>query len=255
MHKTGREKMNGRVVLLAGAAAILAMPYGASFGAANIPAYVAAAVADTHRPKDNTDLDAARHPAEMMAFAQVKPGDKVVEFWPGGGYATRLLSKTAGPTGKVYGMNAPTFPDRLKHAVDAVTSDPEYSNVTVLEQPFDQIKIPEPVDVVWTSENYHDFQNNGPFKADTPAMDRAVFAALKPGGVFIITDYVAAPGAGKTVTQTLHRIDPDVIKQEVTAAGFVLDAQSDVLKNPSDNHTERSHQGSDQIMFRFRKPR
>ena len=118
--------MNRRVVLLAGAAAILAMPYGASFGAANIPAYVAAAVGDTHRPKDNTDLDAARHPVEMMAFAQVKPGDKVVEFWPGGGYVTRLLSKTAGPTGKVYGMHAPTFPDRLKHAVDAVTSDPEY---------------------------------------------------------------------------------------------------------------------------------
>ena len=131
-------------------------------------------------------------------------------------------------------MNAPTFPDRLKHAVDSVTGDPEYANVTVLEQPFDQIRIPEPVDVVWTSENYHDFQNNGPFKADTAAMDKAVFAALKPGGLFVITDYVAAPGTGKTVTSTLHRIEPDVIRQEVTAAGFVLDAQSDLLKNPSD---------------------
>ncbi len=247
--------MNRRIVLLAGAAAILAMPYGASLGAANIPAYVATAVADTHRPKANTDQDVARHPSEMLAFAQVKPGDKVVEFWPGGGYVTRMLSKIVGPSGKVYAMNAPTFPDRLKHAVDSVTGDPEYANVTVLEQPFDQIRIPEPVDVVWTSENYHDFQNNGPFKADTAAMDKAVFAALKPGGLFVITDYVAAPGTGKTVTSTLHRIEPDVIRQEVTAAGFVLEAQSDLLKNPSDTHTERSHQGSDQIMFRFRKPR
>ena len=247
--------MNRRVALAAGVVAVVAVSYGPGFGAANIPAYVAAAVADTHRPAANTGQDAARHPAEMMVFAQVKPGDKVVEFWPGAGYATRLLSKIVGPTGKVYAMNAPTFPDRLKHAVDSVTGDPEYANVTVLEQPFDQIRVPQAVDVVWTSENYHDFQNTGPFKADTAAMDKAVFAALKPGGLFIITDYVAAPGSGKRDTQTLHRIDPEFIKQEVTAAGFVLDGQSELLKNASDTHTERSHQESDQVMLRFRKPR
>jgi predicted methyltransferase len=247
--------MNRRVALAAGAAALFATSYGASFGAANIPAYVAAAVADTNRPKADTDRDALRKPAEMMVFAQVRPGDKVVEFWPGGGYVTRLLSKIVGPTGKVYALNAPSFPDRLKQQVNAVTGNAAYSNVTVLDQPFDQIRIPEPVDVVWTSENYHDFQNAGPFKADTAAMDKAVFAALKPGGVFVITDYVAAPGSGKRDTQTLHRIDPEFIKQEVTAAGFVLDGQSDLLKNTSDTHTERSHQESDQIMLRFRKPR
>jgi predicted methyltransferase len=140
-------------------------------------------------------------------------------------------------------------------AVNAVTGDTAYSNVTVLEQPLDQIKAPEPLDVVWTSENYHDFQNNGPFKADTMAMDKAIFAALKPGGYYVITDYVSAPGTGKTVTQNLHRIDPDVIRQEVTAAGFVMDSQSDILKSSADTLTERSHQGSSQVMFRFRKPR
>ncbi len=246
--------MNRRVVLAAGAAAMLGASWVAVYAAANIPAYVTAAVADTNRPKGNTDQDAIRHPAEMMAFAMVKPGDKVVEIWPGGGYVTRILSKIVGPSGKVYGINAPMWPDRLKHAVDMVTSNAAYSNVSVLEQPLEQIKTPEPVDVVWTSENYHDFQNNGPFKADTMAMDKAIFAALKPGGYYIITDYEAPAGTGKQNTQMLHRIDPAVIRQEVTAAGFRLDGESDVLKNPADNMTERSHQGSTQVMFRFRKP-
>ncbi len=246
--------MNRRVLLAAGTGVLAMIACGAVLGAGNIPRYVTAAVADTGRPKANTDLDAMRHPAEMMAFAMVKPGDKVVEIWPGGGYVTRLLSKIVGPSGKVYALNAPGWPDRLKGAVKAVTGNPAYSNVTVVEQPLEQIRPPEPVDVVWTSENYHDFQNNGPFKADTMAMDKAIYAALKPGGYFVITDYVSAPGTGKTVTQSLHRIDPDAIKQEVTAAGFMLDAQSDLLKNATDTMTERSHQGSSQIMLRFRKP-
>lgn len=246
--------MNRRVVLAAGAAAMLSVSGVAVYAAANIPAYVTAAVADSNRPKGNTDQDATRHPAEMMAFAMVKPGDKVVEIWPGGGYVTRLLSRIVGPSGKVYGINAPMWPDRLKHAVDMVTSNAAYSNVSVLEQPLEQIKPPEPVDVVWTSENYHDFQNNGPFKADTMAMDKAIFAALKPGGYYIITDYEAPAGTGKQDTQSLHRIDPAAIRQEVTAAGFRLDGESDILKNPTDNMTERSHQGSTQVMFRFRKP-
>lgn len=246
--------MNRRVVLAAGAVALLSVSGVAVYAAANIPGYVTAAVADTNRPKGNTDQDAARHPAEMMAFAMVKPGDKVVEIWPGGGYVTRILSKIVGPSGKVYGINAPAWPNRLKHAVDMVTSNAAYSDVSVLEQPLEQIKPPEPVDVVWTSENYHDFQNNGPFKADTAAMDKAIFAALKPGGYFIVTDYEAPAGSGKQDTQSLHRIDPAIIRQEVTAAGFRLDAESNALKNPGDNMTERSHQESTQVMFRFRKP-
>lgn len=247
--------MKRRIALMAGAAAIATISFGTVFGAANIPPYVGTAVADMNRPKAQSDLDAARKPDVMMAFAMVKPGDKVVEIWPGGGYVTRLLSKIVGPSGKVYGINAPSWPDRLKGAVKAVTDNPAYSNVTVVEQPLEQIRPPEPVDVVWTSENYHDFQNTGPFKADTAQMDKAIFAALKPGGYFVITDYVAPAGSGKRDTQALHRIDPDAIRQEVTAAGFVLDAQSNALMNPEDKLTERSHQGSSQIMFRFRKPR
>jgi len=115
--------------------------------------------------------------------------------------------------------------------------------------------IAEPVDIVFTSENYHDFQNMGMFLTDTNALDKAAFAALKPGGVYVVTDYVSAPGTGKTQTQALHRIDPAVIKQEVQAAGFMLEGESNALMNPGDNLTGRSGQGSSQIMLKFRKPR
>jgi predicted methyltransferase len=250
--------MRNRLALTTAAVAALLFASSSEPGfgaAANVPAYVTAAVADTNRPQANKDLDAARHPAEMMAFAGVQPGNKVVEFWPGGGYVTRLLSKIVGPSGKVYSINAPTFPQRLKDLPKEVTGNAAFANVVLLEQPFAELKVPEPVDVVWTSENYHDFQNTGPFKADTAAMDKAVFAALKPGGLYIVTDYTAAAGSGTRDTQSLHRIDPDFIKREVTAAGFVLEAESNVLANPADNRTERSRQGSDQVFFKFRKPR
>lgn len=246
--------MQRRSTLLA-AAAILMLAGAPVIAAEAIPAFVNAAIADAARPQDNKDLDAARKPAAMMAFAGVKPGDKVVEFWPGGGYVTRLLSKIAGPSGKVYSLNAPTFPQGLKDRPKAVTENAAYSNVTLLEQPFDAIKIPEAVDVAWTSENYHDFQNMGPFRADTAQMNKAVFAALKPGGLYIVTDYEGAAGTGKTQTQALHRIDPAVIKAEVAAAGFVLEAESNALKNADDKMTERSRQGSTQVFYKFRKPR
>ena len=114
------------------------------------------------------------------------------------------------------------------------------SNVSKIEQPFGEIRTPEPLDVAWISENYHDFKNMGMFSTDTNAMDRAVFADLKPGGTYFITDYVAAAGSGTRDTQSLHRIDPEVIKREVTAAGFMLEAESNALMNPSDNLAERS---------------
>jgi len=222
---------------------------------ASVPAAIAGAIADANRPQANVALDARRKPAEMLTFAGVKPGDKVLELVPGQGYVTRLLAKTVGPAGHVYATNLPTFNETLKTGVDPIIANPAYGNVSKIEQPFGQLLLSEPLDVVWTSENYHDFKNMGMFSTDTNAMDRAVFAALKPGGTYIVTDYVAAAGSGMRDTQSLHRIDPDVIKREVTAAGFTLEAESNALMNPSDNLTARSSQGASQVMFRFRKPR
>jgi predicted methyltransferase len=222
---------------------------------ASVPANIAGAIADTNRAQTDKDLDARRKPAEMLTFAGVKPGDKVLEFVPGRGYVTRLLAKAVGTAGHVYSANLPTFNEALRTGVDPIIASPAYGNVSKIEQPFSEIRAPEPVDVAWISENYHDFKNMGMFSTDTNAMDRAVFAALKPGGTYMITDYVAAAGSGTRDTQSLHRIDPEVIKREVTAAGFMLEAESNALMNPSDDLAVRSRQGASQVMLRFRKPR
>jgi predicted methyltransferase len=220
-----------------------------------VPANIAGAIADTNRPQADRDLDARRKPAEMLTFAGVKPGDKVLEFVPGRGYVTRLLAKAVGTVGHVYAANLPTFNENLKAGLDPIIANPAYGNISKIEQPFGEIRAPEPLDVAWISENYHDFKNMGMFNTDTNAMNRAVFTALKPGGTYIITDYVAAPGSGTRDTQSLHRIDPGVIKREVTAAGFMLEAESNALMNPTDDLAARSRQGASQVMLRFRKPR
>jgi predicted methyltransferase len=260
------ENMKERVAFFAIATAALLLSYAtpaltgeaattAPASAASVPANIAGAIADTNRPQADKDLDPRRKPAEMLTFAGVKLGDKVLEFVPGRGYVTRLLAKAVGSAGHVYAANLPTFNEALKTGVDPIISIPAYGNVSKIEQPFGEIRTPEPLDVAWISENYHDFKNMGMFSTDTNAMDRAVFAALKPGGVYVISDYVAAAGSGTRDTQSLHRIDPEVIKREVTAAGFTLEAEGEALMNPSDDLTMRSRQGSSQAMLRFRKPR
>jgi predicted methyltransferase len=235
---------------------------GPGFGAAEKdPAFVAAAVADSHRPKADTDRDADRLPAIMLGFSGIKPGDRVAELIPAGGYSTRLLSAAVGPKGHVYSINLGTIPQRVRDQIKAVTDDPAYANVSVSDQDLSDLKLPERVDLVWTAQNYHDFKNPGAFFTDTEAMDRAIFAALKPGGFYVIIDHVAASGSGTRDTGTLHRIDPAVVKTEVMAAGFKLLRESKALGNPNDPHTARvPGQGgigdkSDKFFLVFQKPR
>ena len=247
--------MKMRITVAACAAGVLLASYGAAFGAANIPANVAAAVSDTHRPQSDTSRDADRKPAETLAYAGIKQGDKILELIPAQGYMTRLLSAAVGPSGHIYTVNLPTLNDRIKAATKPVLDDPAYSrNVTYLEQNFSELKAPEPVDVVWTSMNYHDFKNAGMFSADTPAMNKAIFAALKPGGTYIVIDHIAAPGSGTRDTQSLHRIDPETVKAEVLAAGFTLEGESNLLRN-TEPHTGHSDDKSDKFFYKFRKPR
>jgi predicted methyltransferase len=243
--------MNRRSVLFTAAALLLSSQV---FGAAAVPAYVTAAVADPHRPASDTSRDADRLPAVMMGLSGIKPGDKVIELIPAGGYSTRLLSAVVGPRGHIYSVNLPAFNERIKAAIKPVTDEPAYANVSVSEQNLGELKVGEPVDAVFTAQNYHDFKNMGQFNADTNAMNRAVFAALKPGGLYVIIDHNAAPGSGTRDTGTLHRIDPAAVKAEVLAAGFVLDLESDALKNPNDPHTGRVDDKTDKMFFRFKKP-
>jgi len=246
--------MNARRLVVALAACALTSLGTVTLHAQNVPPAVTAAVNDPARPQADKDRDAMRRPAAMMAASGIKAGDKVIELAPGGGYVTRLLSKIVGPTGKVYAANLPSFNEKMKGGPINVTSNPAYGNVTIIEMPYSELKAPEPVDVIWTSENYHDFKNMGQFRTDTNAMNRAVFAALKSGGRYIVTDFTAQPGAGLTQTQMLHRIEPEIIRMEVLAAGFMLESTSNALAHPEDPRTARQDQNSDQVYFIFRKP-
>ena len=229
--------------------------------AANAPAFVAAAVADQHRPKSDTDRDADRLPAAMLTDSGIKPGYIVAELVPAQGYATRLLSAAVGPKGRIYSLNLAKFADRIKDQIKPVLNDPAYANVSVSDQDFTQLKLPERADVVWTSQNYHDFKNPGMFYVDTLAMDKAIFAALKPGGLFVVIDHAAAAGSGVRDTGAMHRIDAAVVKAEAKEAGFVLAGESKALANPNDPHTGRiTGQGgvgdkSDKFFLKFRKPK
>jgi len=241
----------------AAAFALTTAGFAISAAAQDATAAITAAVADPMRPAADTARDANRKPAQILAFVGVKPGDTVVELMPGGGYFTRILAKTVGPKGHVYGVVPSGFANR-PGAMDALNAlAAQYPNVTITATDLSSFKVPQPADVVWTSENYHDF-HNGP-TANIPGLNAAAFAALKPGGVYYIEDHAAAKGAGVTTTSTLHRIDPAAAISEVEAAGFKLDGQSDLLANPDDPHDKAVFDPSirgktDKFALRFRKP-
>lgn len=243
---------------LAAAAAAAATHSGKHAGHAGaIPAYVQAAVDDPGRADDKAKDDARRHGAELVAFAGVKPGDKVLELVPGGGYFTRIFSKVVGPQGKVYAaIPAPME----KYSDDTKKLPADYPNVTLLEQAADALSTPEPVDVAFTSQNYHDYPDKFMGPTDPAVLNKAVFAALKPGGTYIVIDHVAEAGSGLRDTDTLHRVDPALVKKQVEAAGFDYVGESDVLRNTADDHAKKVFDPSvrghtDQFAYKFRKPK
>jgi len=249
--------MERAAIVATAALAIAAQAASPVWAAPAVPAYISAAVADSARPTEDKQRDADRKPAETLAFAGVKPGDTVIEIAPGKGYYTRLLSAVVGPKGKVCATTSPPKPDAPPPPVQAIAADPHYGNVTVSLQRVADLKLPQGVDLVWTSLNYHDFHNIP--DVDVATINRAVFAALKPGGTYLVLDHAAEAGSGLRDTSTVHRIDEETVKQEVTAAGFKLIGESDILRNKSDPHTAkvfdpeiRGH--TDQFVLKFKKP-
>jgi len=231
------------------AAAVLVLSAGAAW--AEIPLYIAAAVADAGRPAEDVARDGARKPAEMLEFAGVKPGDKVAELLPGRGYFSRLLSKAVGPGGRIY--TAVPAGDLEKAATAAAGG-----NITPIAISATAFKTPEPVDLVFTAQNYHDFHLKR-LNLDVATMNRALFDALKPGGVLLIIDHAALAGAPVDTADALHRIDPAIVRREVEAAGFKFEAENDAVRNPADPKTLnvfdpaiRGH--TDQFVYKFRKP-
>jgi predicted methyltransferase len=250
-----------RAAILAAAAVValgLAGPGTYAAPQSPTPKYVADAVADKARPAADTERDANRKPAETLAFAGVKPGDAVVELAPGKGYYTRLLSAVVGAQGSVTTVSSIPKPDAPPPAVKAIAEDPHYANVHPTFQKLTELKLPSGADVVWTTQNYHDFHNIPDF--DVATLNKTVFEALKPGGSYFVLDHAAAAGSGARDTNTLHRIDEETVKQEVKAAGFELAGESDMLRNKEDPRTgkvfEAPIQGhTDQFVLKFRKPK
>jgi predicted methyltransferase len=249
---------------LAAATAFAALFPSSGFSADAVSGAVAAAVADPARAPTDIPRDANRKPAEILAFAQVKPGQKIVDFMPGQGYYTRILSKVAGAKGKVYAYvpmadNAALQKPIGTRPVDdmlSISNVYDYANVMVLWEKAEEFGVPEQIDLVWTTDNYHDLHTKA-LHADVPKIDAAIFRDLKPGGVFLVVDHAAAKGTGFNAAETLHRSDEDAVKAEVTAAGFVLDGESRALANGNDDHTKpvfAMHDKTDQFALRFKKP-
>ena len=247
------------LVMLLAAAFALAVP---SLAGAGMQSALSAAADDPARVADKP-LDARRHGPELMAFARVRRGDKVLELIPGSGYFTRLFSLMAGPGGHVYAVWPQPYADEAVpdvNALKAASARPPWTNVTVLVQPAAKLTSPEPVDVVFTSQNYHDYPDKFMGRIDPMVLNRAVWRALKPGGVYVVIDHAAQAGSGLRDTDTLHRIDPAIVRRQVEAAGFVFEGESRLLRNPADPHTllvfDKAIRGrTDQFAYRFRKPR
>ena len=250
--------------LMSGLAAV--MVFGLTFGAgetlaAGPPASVAAALADTARPDKDRALDASRHAAEIIALSGLKPGGKAADVFPGGGYYTRIFARVVGPKGKVYAVvpsEAAEKPYKPLEPMKALAAEPAFANVEPLVQPMKAFDPPQKLDLVFISQFYHDMHNADYGGPDIASVNRAVFGALKPGGVYLVIDH-SAPDTGLAATNTLHRIDMEAVKSEVLAAGFVLDATSEVLANPADPHTANVFDPSirgktDQFVLKFRKP-
>lgn len=247
---------------LAACLLVAASPVGAA-DRAPASAY-AVAVADASRPAEDTARDGNRKPAETLAFIGVKPGDKVADYASGTGYFTRLLASVVGPGGHVY-ASVPselfTFPNIVKGIAGTQAWAAKHPNVSVTSaSALAAARYPEPLDVFWIGQNYHDLLDPFMGPVDIGAFNKAVFAALKPGGAYVVLDHVAAAGSPADVTDTLHRIEPSVVRRQVEAAGFVFEGESRILANPADPHTagvfDPSIRGrTDQFIFRFRKPR
>lgn len=236
-----------------------AKPSGEAEASQSAKDMIAEIVASPDRSEEHKVRDAGRKPADILAFSKIKPGDKVGDLAAAGGYYTAMLSRLVGDEGAVYSVDPSRIFDHFPNARETfpkyAESDPR-DNVSYTVQKFDELAFDEPLDVIMMVLYYHDTVWTG---VDRAAMNKALYDALKPGGMLVVVDHNAAEGAGDEVTEDLHRMVRGVVEPEVTAAGFVLDGKSDVLSNPDDDRTisvfdEAVRGSTDRFVYRFKKP-
>jgi predicted methyltransferase len=217
----------------------------------------AAIVAAPDRSDADRQTDQRRQPAKMLAFAGVKPGMTILDMEASAGYSTELLARTVGPTGKIYAQDSAAVIERfVKDRFDTRAQKPAMKNVVHVVRNYDDPIPPEVsnLDMITFFFAYHDITY---MEVDRAAMNKKMFAALKPGGFLIIADHSAKPGEGTSVAKTLHRIEESTLKQEVEAAGFKLVAEGDFLhhaEDPRDIPVFKAPVPIDEFVLKYQKP-
>jgi len=221
---------------------------------------ISAALADKARSEANRKLDDGRKPAEVLAFAGIKPGDVVADYQAGGGYYSELIADLVGPKGRVYAMTQPNFYDRKEW--DPIQA--AHPNLMMMVGPGQSLVLaPRSVDVIFAHMTWHDlYWTNEKYqhpKIDVAQFMAGWFAAVKPGGHVVIVDHVGPAGDPREVVDKLHRIDPAQVKADMAAAGFVLEGESDVLRRSDDDHAKMVFDPTvrgktDRFVLKFRRP-
>ena len=237
-------------VLLAVACATLPAPLGAD--------RIAAVIDDPTRTAADRNNDARRKPAQMLAFIGVRPGMRVLDLGTGGGYSAELLARAVGPAGHVHAQASEADMARIKTALSDRIARSGLKNFSAHVRPYQDPVPPEvapgSLDLATFFFAYHDQGEPG---LDRARMNRAVFNALKPGGLYVIADHSGRPGTGNSERNTLHRIEEAFLRREVEAAGFRLAGEADFLRNPADPRDKmvfRPTQPNDEFVLKFVKP-
>ena len=210
-----------------------------------------AVIESSIRTDQDRRMDAARHPAEFLPFTKVKPGMQVLDVSAGAGYTSQLLALAVGPTGTVWAQR-----EQPGAALTKRLNDHPQSNLIVVLCPFED-PVPDQapkLDLITLILNYHDITY---LPVNRAKMNERLFAALKPGGHFVVIDHSAKAGADIGAGKTLHRIDQAIVLAEVQKAGFVLESESDFLRDPADTREESSGDAkipTDKFALRFVKP-
>jgi predicted methyltransferase len=224
----------------------------------------AAAIANDARPDTDRARDAARKPAEVLEFFGIEPGMTVLDLFSGGGYYTELIAHVVGPEGRVHAHTNDAYIAYVSDEFEQRYLDGRLANAEVLMAENNELSLePGTYDAVMLVLTFHDFSvadaENGWPEIDVPALLAELNEGLKPGGIVGVVDHYAAAGSGRETGSTTHRIDPAIVIEEMTAAGFVLEGESDALRNPADDYEKNIFDGSvigktDRFVMRFRKP-
>jgi predicted methyltransferase len=253
-------------LLLAGSATVGdARPNRMHAAPATAAADIAAAVSAPGRPEDQVKLDDSRRPVEILQFEGLRRGDFALDLFAGAGYYSEIMGRAVGPTGGVFAWDPSNFVnDKARAAWTALKQ--RQPNVGFVATPANAIALPaNAFDFAMIHLNYHDFYwesaRFGLPRMDPESILRTLYASMKPGGVVAVIDHVAnAGGDTRAVVEKYHRIDPATIKADFQRAGFVLEAESNLLRNPADDHEKSVFDPAirgktDRVVYRFRKPR